>query len=126
MKFSRGNSHVSLANGKTGAWATHRIVQWSGRILGFFRKKKATYDFSDIETSSAGSAEIQKLAREAGQAAASEAKAVGIPKVFAKNGQILKQYPDGRIEVVIITEGFNTEMEYFRHIKSEVLHARKK
>jgi len=125
MKSSNGNSHVSLANSKTGAWAIYRIVQWSGRMLGFFRRNKATYDFSEIETSPAGSAEIQKLAREAGQAAASEAKAVGIPKVFAKNGQILKQYPDGRIEVVVIADGL-TEMEFFRHIKSEVLHARKK
>ncbi|MHA4807361.1 hypothetical protein ACX0G9_04625 [Flavitalea flava] len=125
MKSSNGNSHVSLANGKTDAWTIYRIVQWPGRIFGFFKKNKTTYDFSEIETSSSGSVEIQKLAREAGQAAASEAKAVGIPKVFAKNGQILKQYPDGRIEVVVITEGL-TEMEFFRHIKSEVLHARKK
>ena len=125
MESSGGNRHVSLGNGKKGAWTIFKVVQWPGRIFGFFRKNKATYDFSEIETSAAGSAEIQKLVREAGQAAASEAKAVGIPKVFAKNGQILKQYPDGRIEVVVIAEGL-TEMEFFRHIKSEVLHARKK
>jgi hypothetical protein len=106
MKSSRGN-------------------RWPGRIFWFFRKNKATYDFSEIETSSAGSAEIQKLVGEAGQAAASEAKAVGIPKVFAKNGQILKQYPDGRIEIVAIGDG-HTERVFFRHIKSQILHARKK
>ena len=125
MKFSNGNSHVSLAYGKSGASALDRIVQWSARMLGFFRKNKATYNFSEIETSPSGSIEIQKLAREAGQAAASEAKAVGIPKVFAKNGEILKQYPDGRIEVVITTEGL-VEKEFFRQLKSGVLHARKK
>jgi len=123
MKSSNGNSYVSLA--KLVAWAIYRLVQWPGRMLGFFKKNKATYDFSEIETSPAGSVEIQKLVREAGQAAASEAKAVGIPKVFAKNGQILKQYPDGRIEVVAIAEGL-TEKLFFRHLKSGVLHARKK
>lgn len=94
-------------------------------MLAFLRKKRTVYDFSEIETSPSGSAEIQKLVREAGQAAASEAKAVGIPKVFAKNDQILKQYPDGRIEVVAIAEGLTGKM-FFRHIKSEDLHARKK
>jgi hypothetical protein len=101
------------------------IVQWFGIMFGLFKKNKATCDFSEIETSSSGSAEIQKLAREAGQAAASEARAVGIPKVFAKNGQILKQYPDGRVEVVAIAEGL-AEKVFFRHLKSGVLHARKK
>src|ERR1700733_11246507 len=125
MKSSNGYSNIDLASGKSGASTLIRIVQWSGRIFRLFRKNKATYDFSEIETSPAGSAEIQKLAREAGQAAASEAKAVGIPKVFAKNGQILKQYPDGRVEVVVIVEG-PTDMKFFRHFKSGVLHARKK
>lgn len=123
MKSSNGNSHAALANGKSGALAIYRIVQWSGRMFGLFRKNKATYDFSEVETSPAGSIEIQKLVREAGQAAASEARAVGIPKVFARNGQILKQYPDGRMEIV--AEGL-TEKMFFRHIKSRVLHARKK
>ena len=123
MKSSNGNSQIILANDKSGASPLYRIVQWSGRMLGFFRRNKTTYDFSEIETSPSGSVEIQKLAREAGQAAASEAKAVGIPKVFAKNGQILQQYPDGRI--VIIAEGL-AEKQFFRHFKSGVLHARKK
>jgi hypothetical protein len=125
MKSSNGNSQIILANDKSGASALYRIVQWSGRMLGFFRRNKTTYDFSEIETSPSGSVEIQKLAREAGQAAASEAKAVGIPKVFAKNGQILKQYPDGRIEVVALADGF-AEKAFFRQLKSGVLHARKK
>jgi hypothetical protein len=123
MKSSNGNSHVSLPNGKEGASALFRIVQWSRRKLGFLRKKGTIYNFSEIETSPAGSIEIQKLVREAGQAAASEAKAVGIPKVFARNSQILKQYSDGRVEVV--AEGLEKKM-FFRHIKSRVLHARKK
>jgi hypothetical protein len=125
MKSSNGNSHIILANDKSGASALYRIIQWSGRMLRFFRRNKTTYDFSEIETSPSGSVEIQKLAREAGQAAASEAKAVGIPKVFAKNGQILKQYPDGRIEVVALADGF-AEKAFFRQLKSGVLHARKK
>ena len=125
MKSSNGNSNVSLAKGKSGASALHRIVQWSGRKLGLFRNNETIYNFSEIEASPAGSVEIQKLVREAGQAAASEAKAVGIPKVFARNGQILKQYSDGRIEVVAIAEGLAEKM-FFRHIKSGVLHARKK
>jgi hypothetical protein len=125
MKSSNGNSPISIANGKSGASALYKIIQWSRRKLGFREKMQTTYNFSDIETSPSGSVEIQKLAREAGQAAASEAKAVGIPKVFAKNGQILRQYPDGRIEVVAIAEGL-AEKVFFRHLKSGILHARKK
>jgi hypothetical protein len=125
MKRVIGNSHVSLGNGGSSASALHRIVRWSRRKLGFFRKNKAVYNFSEIETSSSGSAEIQRLVREAGKAAASEAKAVGIPKVFAKNDQILKQYSDGRIEVIAEAEGLEERM-FFISIKSEVLHARKK
>src|ERR1700733_10518656 len=125
MKSSNGYSNIDLASGKSGASTLIRIVQWSGRIFRLFRKNKATYDFSEIETSPAGSAEIQKLVGEAGQAAASEAKAIGIPKVFAKNGQILKQYPDGRIEVIAVA-GERNERVFFRHMKSQILHARKK
>ncbi|MDP4149997.1 MAG: hypothetical protein Q8927_10930 [Bacteroidota bacterium] len=95
---------------------------WSGGIVRLFRNK-TSYDFSEVEASPSGSFEIQKLVSEAGQAAASEAKAVGIPKIFARNGQILREYPDGKIEVV--TEGFIEKM-FFRHINSGVLHARKK
>jgi len=104
MKSSNGNSHVSLAYGKAGVSPLHSIIQWSRRKLGFLRRKETIYNFSEIEASPSGSVEIQKLVREAGQAAASEAKAVGIPKVFAKEGQILKQFPDGRIEVIAIAE----------------------
>jgi len=125
MKSSDGNSNVSLPKVRVGALALHRIIQWSRRKFGLFGRKEIVYNFSDIETGPAGSDEIQKLAREAGQAAASEAKAVGIPKVFAKNGQILKQYPDGRIEIVAIAEGL-TEKMFFRQLKSGILHARKK
>ena len=125
MKSSNGNSHISLSNDKSLASTLYGIIQLTRRLIGFIRKNETTYNFSDIETSPSGSIEIQKLVREAGQAAASEAKAVGIPKVFAKNGQILKQYPDGQIEVVAIAEGL-AEKVFFRHLKSEILHARKK
>jgi hypothetical protein len=125
MKSSNGNSNVSVAKGKSDGSVLYRIMQWCRKRLGFIRADKVIYNFSEIETSTTGSVEIQKLAREAGQAAASEAKAIGIPKVFAKNGQILKQYPDGQIEVIAIADGLKEKM-FFRHIKSAVLHARKK
>ena len=125
MKFYWKNSDVSKTKGRSGASAFHRIVKWSGRMLAFVRKEKTIYDFSEIETGPFGSVEIQRLVREAGRAAASKAKAVGIPKVFAKNNQILKQYSDGRIEVIAEAEGLEERM-FFRSIKSEVLHARKK
>ena len=93
MKCSIGNNHVSLGNGESSASAIHRIVRWSRRKLGFFRKNKAVYNFSEIETSSSGSAEIQRLVREAGKAAASEAKAVGIPKCLQKMTRFLNNIP---------------------------------
>lgn len=122
MKFQQENNKFSKPR-QSGASAIHRLVHWSKRKLGLFRKRQAIYNFSEIETSPNGSVEIQKLVREAGQAAASEAKALGIPKVFANNSQIIKQYPDGRIE--IIAEGLAEKM-FFRHFKTGVLHARKK
>lgn len=82
-------------------------------------------DFSDIENSPAGINEIQKLVSQAGLAAASEARAVGIPKVFARGNEIIREFADGHIEVIIPTEG-HTERTYFRRLKPRILHARKK
>lgn len=80
-------------------------------------------DLSDVENTPAVTDEIQKLVGQAGQAAASEAKAVGIPKVFARNNQVVKEYSDGRI--LIIGEG-SVGKTFFRYIKDQILHGRKK
>jgi hypothetical protein len=80
-------------------------------------------DFSDVENIPEAADEIQKLVGQAGTAAASEAKAVGIPKVFERNNQIVKEFEDGR--VVIIAEG-NAERTYFKQVKHKILHARSK
>ena len=80
-------------------------------------------DFSDVENIPDVGDEIQKLVGQAGLAAASEAKAVGIPKVFARDNQIVKEFEDGRIEIIV--EG-NADKTYFRHLKYKILHARKK
>jgi len=108
----------SLYKGKVGAF-------W--RFIGRDRARKSsllqTSDFSDIENSPSGVNEIQKLASQAGIAAASEAKAVGIPKVFARDNEIIREYANGHIE--ILAEG-TTERAFFRRSKFEVLHARKK
>jgi hypothetical protein len=84
-----------------------------------------TSDFSDIENSPEGIDEIQKLVSQAGLAAASEAKAVGIPRVFARDNKIIREYPDGRIEVLAPSIGPN-EVTYYRRLKSDILHVRKK
>ncbi len=84
-----------------------------------------TSDFSDIENSPSGINEIQKLASQAGLAAASEARAVGIPKVFARGNEIIKEYTDGHIEVLVPSE-LHKERIYFRYLNSGILHARKK
>ena len=80
-------------------------------------------DFSDVENTPDVGDEIQKLVGQAGLAAASEAKAVGIPRVYARNNQIVKEFEDGRIEVII--EG-TAEKTYFRHLQYKILHARRK
>jgi hypothetical protein len=80
-------------------------------------------DFSDIENIPDGGDEIQKLVGPAGLAAASEARAIGIPKVFARDNQIVKEFGDGRIEIIV--EG-NAEKTYFRQLKYKILHARRK
>jgi|SRR6186713_499849 len=82
-------------------------------------------DFSDIENNPAGINEIQKLVSQAGLAAASEARAVGIPKVFARGNEIIREFADGHIEVIIPRKQ-HTENTYFRHLKPRILHARKK
>lgn len=82
-------------------------------------------DFSDIENNAAGINEIQKLVGQAGLAAASEARAVGIPKVFARGNEIIREFADGHIEIIISTER-PAERTYFRCLKPGILHARKK
>ncbi|HEV2481545.1 MAG TPA: hypothetical protein VGS79_17865 [Puia sp.] len=80
-------------------------------------------DFSEIENTPNGGDEIQKLVGQAGLAAASEARAIGIPRVFARNNQIVKEFGDGHIEIIV--EG-STEKAYFMHLNYRILHARNK
>jgi hypothetical protein len=83
-------------------------------------------DFSDVESNPSGAIIIQKLVKKAGEAAASEASALGIPKVFARGGEVIREYADGRAEV-ISTAGMNRDGAYFvRSAKAGILHARKK
>lgn len=84
-------------------------------------KKKFSTDFSDVEDHPEGDKEINRLATEAFKAAASEARAAGLPQVYAKGNQVLREYPDGRIEVI-----FEQEQPFFIDVKGLVLHARKK
>ena len=84
-------------------------------------KKKFSTDFSDVEDHPEGSKEINRLASEAFKAAASEAKAVGLPQIYAEGNKVLREYADGRIEVV-----FEQDKPFFIDVKGLVLHARKK
>jgi len=84
-----------------------------------------TFNFSDIESSSEGKKIIRKLVAEAGRAAASEAKAIGLPKVFARGNTIIREYPDGRNEIIARRESSRGE-GYFIRKKLGVLHARAK
>jgi len=84
-------------------------------------KKKFSTDFSDVEDHREGDKEIQRLLTEAGNAAASAARVAGLPKVYAKDNQILREYPDGRIEILV-----EEEKPFYIEMKETVLHARKK
>ena len=99
------------------------------RFIGRYRVKgidlSQISDFSDIENNPAGINEIQKLVSQAGLAAASEARAVGIPIGFARGNEIIREFPDGHTEVIVPTEG-HRERTYFRRLKPRILHARKK
>ncbi len=86
-------------------------------------RKKHTVDFSDIESDPEGYKEIQRLIQEAFQAAASEAKAVGIPAVYAKDNQVIQKEPDGTITILAET---TPENPFFIKMKESILHARKK
>ena len=84
-------------------------------------KKKFSTDFSDVEDHPEGSEEINRLASEAFKAAASEARAMGLPQVYAKGNQIIREYPDGRTEILV-----EEEKPFYIEMKETVLHARKK
>jgi len=84
-------------------------------------KKKFSTDFSDVEDHPDGAKEINRLAAEAFKAAASEARALGLPQVYAKGNQVIREYPDGKIEVL-----FEQEQPFFIEMKETILHARKK
>jgi len=117
-------------NRKNRPWiANVRKKRSFGRFIGRHRVKEMDLsqisDFSDIENNPAGINEIQKLVSQAGLAAASEARAVGIPKIFARGNEIIREFADGHIEIIVPAEG-HTERSYFRHLKPRILHARKK
>jgi hypothetical protein len=84
-----------------------------------------TSNFSDIESSPVGKKIIRKLVAEAGRAAASEAKAIGLPRVFARGNAIIREYSDGRNEVIARRQSSRGE-GYFIRKKLGVLHARAK
>jgi hypothetical protein len=84
-------------------------------------KKKFSTDFSDVEDHPEGSKEINRLASEAFKAAASEARVAGLPQVYAKGNKVIREYPDGKIEVI-----FEQEQPFFIEMKETILHARKK
>jgi hypothetical protein len=82
-------------------------------------------NFSEIESSPTGIKVIRKLVAEAGRDAASQARAVGIPRVFARGNQLFEEFPDGRTEIVP-SQFKKTKEGYFLYKKLGTLHARKK
>jgi hypothetical protein len=88
-------------------------------------KELQTANFSDVENNPHGIEEIQRLVSEAGLAAASEAKAVGMPKIFARDNVIIREYVDGRTEIVE-SPYLRSNKSYFLHKKLGILHARHK
>lgn len=96
------------------------------RLILRLRKKSyrvpQTSNFSDIENSPRGRNIIRKLVADAGRAAASEAKAVGLPRVFARGNTIIREYSDGRKEIIATSHGEG----YFIRKKLGVLHSRAK
>jgi hypothetical protein len=83
-------------------------------------------DFSEIEGRSLGIKVIRELVAKAGKAAASEATAIGMPRVFAKDGQIIRRYADGQFDVISTARERKGEVYFVRNDKVGVLHARKK
>ncbi|HET6255030.1 MAG TPA: hypothetical protein VFE32_13195 [Puia sp.] len=88
-------------------------------------KALKTSNFSDVENNPNGIEEIQRLVSEAGLAAASEAKAVGMPRVFARGNLIMREFADGRTEIVA-SPHLRSNKSYFLHKKLGILHARHK
>jgi hypothetical protein len=88
-------------------------------------KAPQTANFSDVENNPNGIEEIQRLVSEAGLAAASEAKAVGMSKIFVRDNVIMREYADGRVEIVE-SPHLRSNRSYFLHKKFGILHARHK
>lgn len=59
-----------------------------------------TRDFSVVEDSPEALAIISQLAHNAGKHAASEAKAMGLPQVFATDQYIISRSPNGQEEII--------------------------
>jgi hypothetical protein len=82
-------------------------------------------DFSDVEDSLQAFAIISTIAFQAGQSAAAEARAMGIPRIFARNNQVIRVYANGREEVVPAPLP-STNSFYVHYNHATVFHAGKK
>jgi hypothetical protein len=78
---------------------------------------------SSVEDSKEYSVILQDIAREAGNEAVLEAKVLKIPITYLNDeSQIVKKFPDGRIEVI---KQLNKSETHISLPKGTVLHARK-
>lgn len=93
------------------------------RNKGLHKKRKAfiSYNFADVE---ADTNIIQNIVSAAGKAAAAEAKAVGIPKVYASKNEIILEEVNG--EHKILSSGNAAKPFFIKYYKKRILRARAK
>jgi hypothetical protein len=82
-------------------------------------------DFSEIEDSPQAFEIIKQLAVKAGESAAVEANAAGLTRIFVRNNQIIRLYPNGKEEVVIASLPKGNKF-YINYKPGTIFHLRKK
>lgn len=88
------------------------------------RKVYISYNFSDIEDSPDAFKIIKELGSNAGKSAAAEAKAAKLPRIFARDNQIIMIDPNGH-EQVVTTNSPKGNKFYISYKPGTKLHATK-
>jgi len=99
----------------------NKILAWLGYSKNSYIQSR---DFSSVEDSPQAFFLIREIASKAGQSAAAEARAMGLPRTFARENQVIRAHADGKEEVLPANLPFNKSF-YVYYKPKTVFHTRK-
>jgi hypothetical protein len=115
--ITRKSSTTSNTRGRTRV--SGKIISYDGGEASLIRSR----DFSAVEDSSNAVAIIGSIAAAAGKSAASEARALGMPKVYASATKVIMETADGKKTVIDTADNIPGKKYFKKYTPGTVMHA---